>query len=284
MQNRALKKNNLALILFILLSFDGQTATINNLVTLSPGIVMTNNVPFNYGNPGQVSVPVPNSMANKFYPSSIPEGQTWVIHKFVEEETGDEKILASCTRTGTSATWPRMSCTGQVKIFPGWTNEALIDGPVILQLNNTGSRRTKWCHYFRTTEGGWVSGCLAEFQREPCTFTTTASNVSLTTYVAGSREDQATAAVTWSCPQNERPKVEILDQNYSDDCKTSNEYQDVKNASGTDIAKYRVKLEGVCNNHTPAYASNGTITTKIFGKGVSAGTGTTSFVMRISLP
>lgn len=284
MQNRALKKNNFALILFILLSFDGQTATMNNLVTLSPGIVMTNNVPFNYGNPGQVSVPVTNSMANKFYPSSMPEGQTWVIHKFVEEETGDEKIIASCTRTGTSGTWPRMSCTGQVKQFPGWNNEALIAGPVILQLNNTGSRRTKWCHYFRRTDGGWLTGCLTEFQREPCTFTTTASNVSLTTYVAGSREDQATAAVTWSCPQNERPKVEILDQTYSDDCKTSNDYQDVKNASGTDIAKYRVKLEGVCNDHTPAYASNGTITTRIFGKGVSAGTGTTSFVMRISLP
>lgn len=280
MKNSTLKKNNIVIIFLISLSFDAQTATMNNLSTLSPGIAMSNNIHFIYSNPGQVSVPVAISMANKFYPFRMPEGATWVIHKFVEEETGAEKILASCTQINKD----RMNCTGQIMKYPGWGDEALIDGPVILQLNNTGTRRTKWCHYFRNIDGDWSTGCLADIQREPCTFTTTVSNVSLTTYVAGSREDQATAAVTWSCPQNERPKIEILDQTHSDDCKTSNEYQDVKNASGTDIAKYRVKLEGVCNNHTPAYASNGTITTRIFGKGVSAGTGTTSFVMRISLP
>ncbi len=219
-------------------------------------------------------------MSHKFYPYDMPAGATWVIHKFVEEETGEEKILATCTKVA----WNLMNCTGQIKYFPGWSNEALIAGPILLPLNNTGSRRTKWCHYFRNKNGSWYSGCLAEIQREPCSFTSVTPNVSLTTYVAGSREDQAQAAVNWSCPQNERPKIEILDQNYSDDCKTSNEYQDVKGGKGDNIAKYRVKLEGVCNNHTPAYASNGTITTRIFGKGVSAGTGTTSFVMRISLP
>ncbi|MCU6406177.1 hypothetical protein [Enterobacter quasiroggenkampii] len=241
---------------------------------------MTDNVSFSYSNPGQVSVPVSPSMAYKFSSPNLPRGETWVIHKFVEEESGAEKILATCTQTA----WNRMTCTGQVKKYPGWANEALIDGPIILPLNNTGSRRTKWCRYFRKADGGWYSGCLAEFQREPCKFTTTASNVSLTTYVADSREDQATASVSWSCPQNERPKIEILDQTYSDDCQTSNEYQDVKNASGKNIAKYRVKLEGVCNDHTPVYATSGNITTRIYGKGISAGTGTTSFVMRISLP
>lgn len=280
MKNSVFKKNKLVIIPFILLSFDGQTATMNNQASISPGIAMDNNVAFNYGNPGQISVPVRANMANKFVPFRMPAGDTWVIHKFVEEETGAEKILATCTQV----TKDRMNCTGQIKAFPGYPYEILIDGPIILPLNNTGSRRTRWCHYFRNIDGGWHSGCLAEIQREPCKFTTTASNVSLTTYVAGSREDQATASVSWSCPQNERPKIEILDQTYSDDCQTSNEYQDVKNASGTDIAKYRVKLEGVCNDHMPAYASNGTITARIFGKGVSAGTGTTSFVMRISLP
>ncbi|WP_368542919.1 hypothetical protein [Enterobacter soli] len=280
MKNSPLKKNNLYIMLFILLSFDAQSATVNNMLTLSPGIAMTDDITFNYADPGQVSVPVSVSMAYKFYAYNIPTDATWVIHKFVEEESGTEKVLATCTKIA----WDSMNCTGQVKNYPGWYRESLIDGPVILPLNNTGSRRTKWCHYFRKADGGWFSGCLAEFQREPCKFTTTASNVSLTTYVAGSREDQATASVSWSCPQNERPKIEILDQTYSDDCQTSNEYQDVKNASGTDIAKYRVKLEGVCNDHTPAYASSGNITTRIYGKGVSAGTGTTSFVMRISLP
>ncbi|HHK4130855.1 TPA: hypothetical protein ACQTWV_002534 [Enterobacter roggenkampii] len=284
MQNCTSKKKKLISTLFITLSFNVQAATINNLATLSPGIAMSDNVAFSYANPGQIAVPIYITMLNKFYPSNMPEGATWVIHKFVEEETGEEKILVSCTKTGSVGPWRSMSCTGQIKPFPGYPNEAVIDGPVILHLNNTGSRRTKWCHYFRKSDGGWFSGCLAEIQREPCTFTTATPNVSLTTYVAGSREDQAQASVSWSCPQNERPKIEIVDQNYSDDCKTSNEYQDVKSGNGANIAKYRVKLEGVCNDHTPAYASNGTITARIFGKGVSAGTGTTSFVMRISLP
>ena len=281
MKDNFLKKNNIFLTFFFLFNLDVQAAVLENMATLSPGIVLTD---FNYSNPGQVSVPVPQSMTNKFYPSQMTDGETWVIHKFVEEETGEEKILVSCTKTGLSGGWHRMTCDGQIKRFPVYPNEALIDGPIILKLNNTGTRRTKWCHYFRQSSGTWLSGCLAEFQREPCKFTTTASNVSLTTYVAGSREDQATASVSWSCPQNERPKIEILDQTYSDDCQTSNEYQDVKNASGTDIAKYRVKLEGVCNDHTPVHARSGKITTRIYGKGVSAGTGTTSFVMRISLP
>lgn len=280
MKNIAIKKKKLAITLFLSLNLDAQAATINNIYTLSPGLTMDNNITFNYSNPGQISIPIRVNMSYKFSPLRMPAGATWVIHKFVEEETGAEKILATCTQVS----WDKMNCTGQIKLFPGWPMETLIDGPVILPLNNTGSRRTKWCHYFRKTEGDWYSGCLAEIQREPCSFTSVTPNVSLTTYVAGSREDQAQAAINWSCPQSERPKIEILDQTYSDDCKTSNEYQDVKNASGTDIAKYRVKLEGVCNDHTPAYASNGTITTRIFGKGVSAGTGTTSFVIRISLP
>ncbi|MCU6216071.1 hypothetical protein [Enterobacter bugandensis] len=284
MKNNFLKKDNVIITFFILLTADVQATVLSNLTTLSPGIAMTDNVSFNYSNPGQVSVPVAQSMANKFFPSGMTTGETWVIHKFVEEETGEEKILVSCTKTGISQGWHRMTCDGQIRRFPAYPDEALMAGPIILNLNNTGTRRTKWCHYFRQPSGGWYSGCLAEFQREPCKFTTTASNVSLTTYVAGSREDQATASVSWSCPQNERPKIEILDQTYSDDCQTSNEYQDVKNASGTDIAKYRVKLEGVCNDHTPVHAMSGNITTRIYGKGVSAGTGTTSFVMRISLP
>lgn len=274
-----------ASFLLIMLTSNAFGADINNVYVVHSGLPISGTIPSRDSSPGNISVTFENTSYTTRYMDAFNNwnrGETLVIQELVEQESGNTIPIITCTKGVTRA---YANCSGPIKKTNGFSDHITGTGTFNLKLNNTGERKTRWCNRIMNYDKTYSSnGCTNTYERGVCTFTTTAPTAALTTYVAGSREDQATASVSWSCPQNERPKIEILDQTYSDDCRTSNEYQDVKNASGTDIAKYRVKLEGVCNDHTPVHARSGNITTRIYGKGVSAGTGTTSFVMRISLP
>lgn len=208
-----------------------------------------------------------------------PIGSSKAIVKLTEEYSGYEEVTHQCTKTS----YVLADCFGK-RIYDN-DNRAYFNDNLTLKLNNGGEARTKWCINILNYDGlTYTVNCMNEIQRQPCTFSTTAPQILINTYIAGSQEDTASVAVNWSCPQRERPHFEVLNQKYSDDCNDETEYQDAKNNAAVTIAKYRVKLGGICNGHPTDYGTSGTINTQVFAKGEKAGTGTASFVMRVSLP
>ena len=255
-----------------------------NVESISPGVSLIPPLPANLSNPGYVTIPrvlptVSERGIENYDTNEWPYGSSKAIIKLTEEYSGYEEVTHQCTRKGRT----RADCFGN-RIYTNG-NRAYFGSNLILKLNNGGEAKTKWCINFLNQDGvTYTINCMSEIQRQPCTFSTTAPQILINTYIAGSKEDTASVAVNWSCPQRERPHFEVLNQKYSDDCNDETEYQDAKNNAAVTIAKYRVKLGGICNGHPTDYGTNGTVNTQVFAKGEKAGTGTASFVMRVSLP
>lgn len=268
---------------FLLFPFSAYSDALD-VDSISPGVSLTPPLPADLSNPGYVTIPRVSPAVSKrgivYYNSSQwPIGSSKAIVKLTEEYSGYEEVTHQCTKKAYNVA----DCIGG-RIYKNQLSAYFGYNPV-LKLNNGGEAKTKWCINILNYDGlTYTKNCMTEIQRQPCTFSTTAPQLFINTYIAGSREDTASVAVNWSCPQRERPRFEVLDQKYSDDCKNETEYQDAKNNAAVTIAKYRVKLGGICNGHPTDYGTNGTVNTQVFAKGEKAGTGTASFVMRVSLP